>query len=435
MDLDINKRMEIYRIKVGGYTNIKQAELKIEGLTALVAPNNYGKSNVLSAISFATEFMRCTPTEKVSMMKYRPVIPINTSIASIPFTFEMEGKMSVDSISLSFIYGFSLEWAKDEAPENGARITEEYLKVKNVDDIRYANYIIRSSSEEAKYLGTPKGRCDKTLQVLSSQLSIDKLASYDDLFYVGISRQLIMLDVKTVNTLIDPDGFFTPSSTNDIVNGYSTCFPEKSNAGFFIYSLRQLQPDKYQLLKNVIMSLIDDIEDFEPIQVSMRKENEMTVANQSSDLLYDIRVKERFNNQYTSISRISSGSKRIIYVLALTLAASINNTALITFEELENSVHPRLLENLLEAVCQLADKCKILVTSHSPYLVKYLKAEHMYLGMPNSEGVADFRALRPNKIKKVVRMASSEETTLGEYLFELMLDMDNDDTLLNEYFK
>ena len=45
------------------------------------------------------------------------------------------------------------------------------------------------------------------------------------------------------------------------------------------------------------------------------------------------------------------------------------------------------------------------------------------------------RTLKPNKIAKVIKNASVEEVSVGEYMFEMLLDMDVDNELLNEYFK
>jgi len=50
-------------------------------------------------------------------------------------------------------------------------------------------------------------------------------------------------------------------------------------------------------------------------------------------------------------------------------------------------------------------------------------------------GVADFRSLKPNKVAKVLKNASAEEVSVGEYMFEMLLDMDCNDELINEYFK
>lgn len=152
------------------------------------------------------------------------------------------------------------------------------------------------------------------------------------------------------------------------------------------------------------------------------------------DIFFDIRIKERFNNQYTSINNISTGSKKILYVLTMALAASINHVSLLEFEELENSVHPRLLQSLLQTVTTLSEDTKIITTSHSPFLIRFIPPAKIYLGLPSKEGVARFNTLRPSKVKKVLKMASAEEVSFGEYLFEMMLDAEDDDEKLNEYF-
>ena len=432
-----DKRMKILRISIGGYTNIQKSEIVLNDLTALIAPNNYGKSNVLSAISFARNFIVGSPEIKSAMMRQRSFISINTAIADAPFSFEMECSTNLQNQNVSFVYGFSFDWAKTEGNYKGANITEEHLRVKNDNEKRYSSYINRTSSSSAKYQQTPKGRCDKTLQLMPNLLAVNKLVGYDDLFFLNILKEINSVNIKSVNTLIDPDNFFALSPLNNIVSDYSVDFTDNTNAGFLIYSMKQLIPEKYELLKDVILNLMDDVVDFEPVQVNIQKDNEMeaNVPFRSSDVLYDIRVKERFNNQYTSIARVSSGTKRIIFVLTLSLVASINNIPLITFEELENSVHPRLLENLIEAIQQLSGDCKVLITSHSPYLVKYLQADDILLGLPNASGLAEFRKLKDNKIKKAVRLASAEEITLGEFLFELMLDGEENNDLLNELFK
>ena len=43
--------------------------------------------------------------------------------------------------------------------------------------------------------------------------------------------------------------------------------------------------------------------------------------------------------------------------------------------------------------------------------------------------------LEPNKVAKVLKNASAEEVSVGEYMFEMLLDMDCNDELINEYFK
>ena len=81
----------IRRIKVGGVTNIGEVSIPLSELTALVAPNNYGKSNVLVAVEFGVRFLTATPSQRHEMMSQRGLIPINTSMAGRTFEFEVTG--------------------------------------------------------------------------------------------------------------------------------------------------------------------------------------------------------------------------------------------------------------------------------------------------------------------------------------------------------
>ena len=279
---------------------------------------------------------------------------------------------------------------------------------------------------------TPTSRCSKPLAVDGVTLALDRLGTLDKLFFAALVRELQGLSVQRVNTLDNPDGIFSTPYPQGGTELYSTAMPRSGETGYFINSLRRLAPERYELLRSTLLQLIPDIEDFEPVQVDLSERAD--VPFQMPNTYYDIRVKERHNNQYTSINSVSTGCKKILWVLTMAMAASMNGVALLMFEELENSVHPRLLQSLLQVVDVLAGDTKVMTTSHSPFLVKYLRPERIYLGLPSPEGVADFRTIRPSKVKKVLQLASGEDTSVGEYLFEMMLDAEADQEMLDEYF-
>lgn len=84
----------------------------------------------------------------------------------------------------------------------------------------------------------------------------------------------------------------------------------------------------------------------------------------------------------------------------------------------------RLATITLRSASNLAKSCvtSLLLTSHSPYLTQYLKPEKVYVGVPNEDGVAYFRKMRPSKVKGAVAAAYNHGFGLGEYLFSLMSD-------------
>ena len=74
-------------------------------------------------------------------------------------------------------------------------------------------------------------------------------------------------------------------------------------------------------------------------------------------------------------------------------------------------------------------------TSHSPYLVQYLKPEKIYVGVPNANGVAEFRRIKKNKVKKIVANARDLGLSVGEYLFELLSGDSDSFEILESYLE
>ena len=418
----------IKNIRIGGITNIAQGNVPLGPLTALVAPNNYGKSNLLVAVEFAVRFMTAVPQERLQMMAQRTLIPINTSMGSRPFEFEISGTAE----GYDYEYGYRFEWATTKEGLSGCRIIGEWLRAKRTDEPKYRSLLKRNSEMDALVAPTPTSRCNKLLAVDGETLALDRLTTAGRIFFEPLVRSIQSVSVLRVNTLDNPDGIFSSPYPTSGTALYSTAMPKSGETGYFINSLQRLAPDRYELLRSTLLQLLPDIEDFEPVQVNLSQRAD--VPFQVPNTYYDISIKERCNNQYTSINNVSTGCKKILYVLTMALAASMNGVQLLMFEELENSVHPRLLQGLLQVVDTLAGDTRVITTSHSPFLVKYLHPERIYLGLPSPEGVADFRHIKPSKVKKVLQLASAEDTSVGEFLFEMMLDAEADQEMLDEYF-
>ena len=87
-----------------------------------------------------------------------------------------------------------------------------------------------------------------------------------------------------------------------------------------------------------------------------------------------------------------------------------------------------------EAFRNYAEDTKILKTSHSPYLMRYLKPSQMYFGLPKNNGLAHFAQVEPSKLKYLFKYAGDMELTFGEYMFDFMLDVEQDSEKLEKYF-
>lgn len=391
--------VEIHNISISGFCNIKQFDIELSEFNALVAPNNYGKSNILEGIRFAFRFITATEDERHAMMSDSSFIPINNATGGIPFRFGIELTNGDDRDAVSYSYSFSFEWARNNG-DWGCRITDESLAEISKEYRRPHTLIKRTKDDGGLYVPSITGRCNKEAKASGTQLVVDALYGTDRVFYREVISALKNLRLNVIG-----------------ISGF-----DKQTLCQFIYKLKEQEPAKYSLFEDAVTHIVPNVRTITPTcsQMGLTTGN---VPYRIEDAIYDMRIYEKSNNQDISISRMSSGSRRIITIIAEIIKAEMMGSSLICIEELENSVHPKLLENMILMVQSFAEGIKVLTTSHSPYLVRYLKSNQLTFGLPTDEGVASFHKLKRTKIKTVVRRASALEMTLGEYMFELMLNL------------
>lgn len=408
--------MEIYSIRIDGISNIDRASLEFDTINALVAPNGYGKSNILHAIEFGIKFMTATEQERASMLNSR-FKPNNLSISGSDFLFEITGKTNLNGSELLFVYCFKAAWATDSSQGS---ILYESLKVKAPSDQRYRQQIDRKTANECFIVPSATGRCTKRIDLSGLQLALSLIANSSVMYLCNISKQIANIDIPNVQTLDNPESYFAIEGGKELkIFGGMTLSQ-------YLYNLSQNDVQNYSILKDGLQQLIPSITEFSP---------EVIVLADGQRKIYDVRIRERHTINPTSISLLSSGSKRMIFLFTLCIAACKQGIPMIMLEEPENSVHPRLMENLLLTLKNYATNTKILLTSHSPYLMRYLLPGQMWFGLPNNNGIATFAKVKPSKLKSLYRYAGDMELTFGEFMFDFMLDIEDDNEKLSTYFE
>ena len=66
--------MTVRGFVIEGISNIGSLRLDVGSLNALIAPNGYGKSNVLRAIGFGMDFLSATEQEKIQIFQKNVVL-------------------------------------------------------------------------------------------------------------------------------------------------------------------------------------------------------------------------------------------------------------------------------------------------------------------------------------------------------------------------
>ena len=405
--------MVIDSFDIKGVSNIEHIRLDLGEMNALIAPNGYGKSNVLGAIDFGLGFINASAEGRRQMLGSR-FAPINEATTHNNFRFEIKGRLSTDEPAQLFLYGFECEWVTDDKE---GQVVSEWLKVKLANEQRYRQLVNRTE-DTCLVVPSPKGRCNKPFEVSALQLTLPSIAS-GALFFADTAKRICSITTPNLETLDNPESYFSIDVNAGIPLLGGRTLSE------YVYYLKQTDEDNYGILSDGIKQLLPRIVEFEP--------DEITLSDGRSRV-YDIRVREEFNTIPTSIRLLSSGSKRMIFLFTLCIAAKKQSIPLIMMEEPENSVHPRMMENLLLMLQHYASDTKILMTSHSPYLMRYLQPDQMYFGLPKNDGLAHFAQLNPSKLKYLYKYAGDMELTIGEFMFDFMLDMEGDNEKIEKYF-
>ena len=133
-------------------------------------------------------------------------------------------------------------------------------------------------------------------------------------------------------------------------------------------------------------------------------------------------VKDKNLANPVNFSMMSDGAKRVFMILTKIIVSSVSNISLIAMEEPENSVHPKLFQAYIQIISQLLDDCKIIITSHSPYIISYLDLSWIYVGMNRKPGVAEFFAFKKSGQKQLENDAGGFNMSMGDYLFSILSD-------------
>jgi hypothetical protein len=78
------------------------------------------------------------------------------------------------------------------------------------------------------------------------------------------------------------------------------------------------------------------------------------------------------------------------------------------------------------------ENTSIIASSHSPFLIQYLKPSQIYLGIPTM-GSVTFKRIANSKSKALGAASRNIGVSTGEYLFELMAG-DSDSALVLDQF-
>ncbi len=418
--------MKIQAVLIDGFKNLSNVKIKFDNITALVALNNFGKSNVLSGIDFGLGFIKAPMDDKNLLMANKNLIPINQNMQEKNFKFEIEVLTEDKGNNYRAQYGYEFSWKcrVDSMPQ----IINEYLKIKLDKKGQKYTQLINRTLDNAMYKSSETGRCSSKIKVDPTELVINKLRAFDELYFESIIKKVNGMKIYMENNL-DAKSFYQPDPI--IRKGVENEMINADNLPRFIYNLQKQYPDKFELLKDVYFQLFPDIEDIIVRNFKINAgggklpEDAPFVVTDELNVLF---VKNRNLASTVNFSMMSDGAKRVFMILAKIIVSSVSNISLVAIEEPENSVHPGLFQAYIQIISQLLDDCKVIITSHSPYIISYLDPSWIHVGINRQPGIAEFFAFKKMGKKMLENDASGFNMSMGDYLFSLLADSESNIT-------
>ena len=440
--------MKITSITVSGFKNIKKTRLELNNICALVSTNNFGKSNLLEAIDFGFDFIRESRKARKNMMSWIKAIPLCTLMQDDEFLFVVEFYDEALGDYKNVRYGYSFKWHRDDG--SGERITDEWLETRENTSVRYNSFLKRN---EGKYRKSKDTTAFRKIELDDLQLAVDSLALFDDIDISGVVNDIHNLTFRSCSSLDLRDRYqpspFEYAEDNDEIIQFDDADVPKA-----LFVLKSKNPELYNQFESATYTLfpeftsirlneftLSDNDTEHQIMVKVEKRNpnndeiQQEIPFKIREHVYRLFVNCIYMNQSMSMSNMSTGTKRVIWVLTNAFIANLVETGVLGIEEIETSIHPRLMKTLLEVLIEALNGTPLIVSSHSPYLVQYIKPENIYVGVSNDDGVAEFKRIQKNKKKKLIANARNLGLSVGEYLFELLSGDSDSFTILKSYLE
>jgi predicted ATPase len=324
----------VEEIRLQNFRAFENARLKIDDLTMLVGRNGAGKSSLLDAVDFIREAVtdslpnaldRRDGLEGVLRMGGKRGLPLGLAVV---MRSELPGR------TVRLLYGFRLQGRRDGDPVD----IEEKLVVEGSPNLGFWREDDNFLSDVPLKAHPPEDRLVLPL-IAGEQLWKIVLETLAGMRAYEIGPQAVAA------------GAPIQSSTSLVRHG--------DNAGDVLEGLRVGSgTPAYEAIIATLKLVTPGVVDMRALAMSGRRQ---LVFYQEGRGIHEFRA-----------SQVSQGTLRAVGIL-LALHQS-PEPSLVLIDEIEDSIHPRALEALLEAVEDSSERFPVVVTTHSPEVLSKRQA-------------------------------------------------------------
>jgi predicted ATPase len=402
--------VRLTRVEIQAYRSLYNVELVPRAFTALVGPNNAGKTNLTDALEFLGQVARNGLEVAVSReggfenlafrRSRRTRKPVRFAIEATVRGDEASNRMppqrdrDLREYAIDVSYSFELR-ASSESRDADFRVTEETLAL-IIAGPRQTGVVNLRRREGAVSVATALHPADKPT---SSPLGADSLPDPLDVFmdpfsveqfqeYLGVSLQptalvlhraaLLNVVIAALLTELGRTRLFQLTPVECRRPGSMTPNPELERHGgnlpAVVHYMRRNHPEASNATLDAMRGIMPGL---------TRIDTEFTTDRRLALLFHETGARP-----WTS-GEVSDGT---IQSLALFTCLFDPRVPVVLIEEPENALHPWIVRMFVDA-CRQAKGKQVLVTSHSPALVSHLKPDELDIVWRDGDGRTQLRTL------------------------------------------
>ena len=362
--------------------------------------NASGKSNLLSVFDFLYDFWF-----------YKP-IDVYEETGSIPFKFDKQTQNEPSSIELIFYVDNTKYWYQLELDEHQVYMEKLYYYKSTQPTLLFDRKLDGDQSS------LNFGSASKISNIVKESIAVNCLKNMS--FFAArnqVNASIPLIDaakewIKTkIAQTIFPHLDLTKyaqrkTSENDQVTKYILDFLKEADFNISDIKTDKISPTKEELMKQLLktaaqMKAKEDVKTKENINTRFRTNFEHTVEN------------ERGTESYILTSDYDEESRGTLRTFGLEAALYniIQANAFLAIDEIETSLHPKLLEKILFEYLKTPSRSQLLVTTHNDGLLDLvddlIRKDSVWFTEKDKAGVTDLYKL--TDFRGVNRLSSIRE--------------------------
>lgn len=413
--------MAITNIKVSNFKSFKDLDLSLRPFNVVVGANASGKSNFTQAFKFLKTLERENLDDTISLHGGSESILNKRLASSEPLRMEITSNRQMTCGGLSYVqihqttYGFGLDM---QSPRNGAIVTDDHL----TQEMR-----VEAGGEGARLRVDVRMREGTRKVEIGPQDLIDRVndkrAGLDNAWlstpYNYIRALADPMETWKANALllrVDFFGFIGPDSLFETVGVYDID-PRVVKSPHEMAGRASLEEDggNLALIVKQIRADAEKSRKFHNLLHYMLPFAEKIGTTQYLGTSILLKLREMYYHDALFANLLSDGT---LDVVALIVALFFEDKDVVIIEEPERNLHPHLISGLMELMKDASRNKQVIITTHSPEIVKHAGLENLLLVARDEEGFSTIS--RPGE-KEAVKVFLQNELGLDDLFVQDLL--------------